>query len=107
MGMGGAAGGAGGAMGAPSVQPHLSINFSKQPFIEDVGPHKIKSIRFRTMSSQEIVKASELHVSESILYTMPDRRPAVNGVVDTRLTRRGSVQPALENWQTVPVTLDM
>ncbi|CAK9872595.1 unnamed protein product [Sphagnum jensenii] len=72
-------------MGAPSVQPHLSINFSKQPFIEDVGPHKIKSIRFRTMSSQEIVKASELHVSESILYTMPDRRPAVNGVVDTRL----------------------
>jgi hypothetical protein len=85
MGMGGAAGGAGGAMGAPSVQPHLSINFSKQPFIEDVGPHKIKSIRFRTMSSQEIVKASELHVSESILYTMPDRRPAVNGVVDTRL----------------------
>jgi DNA-directed RNA polymerase III subunit RPC1 len=37
------------------------------------------------MSSQEIVKASELHVSESILYTMPDRRPAVNGVVDTRL----------------------
>ncbi len=41
MGMGGAAGGAGGAMGAPSVQPHLSINFSKQPFIEDVGPHKM------------------------------------------------------------------
>jgi len=41
MGMGGAAGGAGGAMGAPSVHPHLSINFSKQPFIEDVGPHKM------------------------------------------------------------------
>lgn len=44
-----------------------------------------KSVRFGTMSKQDIVKASELHVYESSLYTMPERRPAAYGVVDTRL----------------------
>jgi len=90
MGRGGALGpgpGGGGAGGAaPVPNAHLSgINFSKRPFIEDVGPRKIKSIQFGTMSKQDIVKASELHVYESQLYTMPERMPAAYGVIDTRL----------------------
>lgn len=44
-----------------------------------------KSIQFGTMSKQDIVKASELHVYESQLYTMPERMPAAYGVIDTRL----------------------
>ncbi|GLJ45066.1 hypothetical protein SUGI_0948710 [Cryptomeria japonica] len=62
-----------------------SINFSKRPFIEDVGPRKIKSVRFTTMSGPEIVKAAELHVYEDQLFIQPGRQPREHGVLDNHL----------------------
>ncbi|CAM6102061.1 unnamed protein product [Calypogeia fissa] len=70
---------------APTGGVHLSMNFTKQPYIEDVGPRKIKSVRFSTMSASEIVKTAELHVCESSLYRMPERLPAAYGPLDTKL----------------------
>lgn len=70
---------------APVAQHLSSINFSKQPYFEDVGPRKIKSIRFTTMSGQEIVKGSELQVFERGLYQLPERQPVPYGVLDTRM----------------------
>ncbi|KAL2614065.1 hypothetical protein R1flu_025757 [Riccia fluitans] len=70
---------------APEANLHLSMSFTKQPYVEDVGPRKIKSIGFCTMSAKEIVKAAELHVCESSLYRMPERQPASHGPLDTRL----------------------
>ncbi|KAJ7520459.1 hypothetical protein O6H91_19G006700 [Diphasiastrum complanatum] len=66
-------------------QQNIALNFSKRPYIEDVGPRKIKSIRFSTMSSQEITKGAEVHVYEQSLYQIPERRPLANGVLDNRL----------------------
>ncbi|KAH7421936.1 hypothetical protein KP509_13G082300 [Ceratopteris richardii] len=80
--------GAGGASAPPpqSSQQFLSsINFTKQPYIEDVGPRKIKSIRFTTMAAHEIVKAAELQVFERTLYQLPERNPVPYGVLDTRM----------------------
>jgi DNA-directed RNA polymerase III subunit RPC1 len=70
---------------AHNVAPTTSINFSKRPFIEDVGPRKIKSIHFTTMSGPEIVKVVEIHVYESNIFVTPDQRPCDRGIQDTRL----------------------
>lgn len=81
MGVGGAAPG-----GAAGSSQHLStINVSKQPYIEDVGPRKIKSIRFSTMAAHEIVKAAEIQIFERSLYQLPERNPVPYGVLDTRM----------------------
>eukprot|EP00249_Psilotum_nudum_P032294 c47628_g1_i1 orf=1-606(-) len=78
-------GGGGAASGSSAAPQHLAINFSKRPFIEDVGPRKIKSICFNTMSPQEISKAAELQVVERSLYQLPERQPFQNGVLDARM----------------------
>ena len=48
-------------------------------------PRKIESIRFGTLSAEEVTRVAELHVSERNLYQMPDRRPLPNGILDSRL----------------------
>lgn len=49
------------------------------------APKKIAKIQFGTMPSSEIVKVSELHVSNRDLFTMPLRTPAPFGVLDPRM----------------------
>eukprot|EP00850_Spirogloea_muscicola_P023482 SM000360S13676 [mRNA] locus=s360:20430:29808:- [translate_table: standard] len=80
---GGGSGGGGGGSGV-GRQRH-ALSFSKQPFHEDVGPRKIKSIHFGTQSAQEVVKGAEFHVYERNLYQMPQRQPLANGILDKRL----------------------
>eukprot|EP00850_Spirogloea_muscicola_P020239 SM000210S06753 [mRNA] locus=s210:232591:242196:- [translate_table: standard] len=74
----------GGGGGGGGRQRH-ALSFSKQPFHEDVGPRKIKSIHFGTQSAQEVVKGAEFHVYERNLYQMPQRQPLANGILDKRL----------------------
>lgn len=75
------------ANGGPLTPPakQAVVRYTKQPFLEDVAPRKIKSINFGTMSATDIVKLGELHVFERSLYQMPERRPLANGVLDNRL----------------------
>ncbi|XP_077239616.1 DNA-directed RNA polymerase III subunit 1-like isoform X2 [Tasmannia lanceolata] len=60
------------------------IRFTKQPFVEDVGPQKIKSIQFSMSSGTEIRNSAELQVYHSRLYD-PNRKPIENGLLDPRL----------------------
>jgi DNA-directed RNA polymerase III subunit RPC1 len=62
-----------------------TIAFTKKMYRDDPGPRKIKSIQFGVMSAQEMVKVSELHVFERNLYQQPERKPAPNGILDTKL----------------------
>lgn len=60
------------------------ITFTKEPYIEDVGPQKIKSIRFTMLSGLEIRNAGEVQVYRSSLYD-PTRKPVENGLLDPHL----------------------
>lgn len=44
-----------------------------------------KSVQFSVMSPSEIEQAGVLHVFQRALYTMPERKPQVDGVLDPRL----------------------
>ncbi|XP_024535104.1 DNA-directed RNA polymerase III subunit 1 [Selaginella moellendorffii] len=64
---------------------HASINFTKGLHLDDAGPRKIKSMRFSTMSSEEVTKTAEVQIFEHSLYQLPERKPLPYGVLDTRL----------------------
>jgi len=49
------------------------------------APKKIAKIQFGTLSSWEIQKAAELHITNRDLFTMPNRSPALNGCLDPHL----------------------
>ncbi|KAI3896617.1 hypothetical protein MKX03_029339 [Papaver bracteatum] len=69
---------------ASFTQTDAEIQFTKQPYLEDVGPRKIKSIQFSMMSGTEIMKASELQVFNSGFYDQ-DRKPKKNALLDSRM----------------------
>ncbi|GLT72000.1 hypothetical protein SLA2020_439750 [Shorea laevis] len=46
------------------------IAFTKQPYVEDVGPRKIKSLQFSTFSESEISKLAEVQVYKAYI-TIP------------------------------------
>ncbi|KAI3851217.1 hypothetical protein MKW92_003705 [Papaver armeniacum] len=69
---------------ASFTQTDTEIQFTKQPYAEDVGPRKIKSIQFSMMSGTEIMKASELQVFNSGFYDQ-DRKPKKNALLDSRM----------------------
>ncbi|XP_010265589.1 PREDICTED: DNA-directed RNA polymerase III subunit 1 [Nelumbo nucifera] len=58
--------------------------FTKEPYIEDVGPRKIKSIRFSMFSGDEIRKAAEVQVWRSVYYDV-NRKPIDDGLLDSRM----------------------
>ncbi|PIA38793.1 hypothetical protein AQUCO_02700174v1 [Aquilegia coerulea] len=60
------------------------VQYTKQPFIEDVGPRKIKSINFSAFSGEEIRKAAECQVSSARIYDQ-FRKPVENGLLDSRM----------------------
>ncbi|XP_062171677.1 DNA-directed RNA polymerase III subunit 1 [Alnus glutinosa] len=60
------------------------IAFTKQPYVEDVGPRKIKSVKFSTFSESEISKLSEVQVYKGQYYDAR-RNPIEGGLLDTRM----------------------
>ncbi|XP_043723195.1 DNA-directed RNA polymerase III subunit 1 isoform X1 [Telopea speciosissima] len=60
------------------------MQFSKEPYIEDVGPRKIKSIQFSMFSGDEIRKAAEVQVHRSSYYDGL-KKPIVEGLLDSRM----------------------
>ncbi|KAH7862168.1 hypothetical protein Vadar_000978 [Vaccinium darrowii] len=77
-------------------KPQDAIQFTKQPYIEDVGPRKIKSIQFSMFSESDIFKCAEVEVHRGVYY---DSRkiPIEHGLLDPRMC---SVdwEPRLLNW---------
>ncbi|XP_015874201.3 DNA-directed RNA polymerase III subunit 1 isoform X1 [Ziziphus jujuba] len=61
-----------------------SIVFTKQLFIEDVGPRRLKSMQFTTLSGSEISKLAEVQVWKGQYYDS-NRKPIENGLLDPRM----------------------
>ncbi|XP_057978200.1 DNA-directed RNA polymerase III subunit 1 [Malania oleifera] len=58
--------------------------FTKEPYIEDVGPRKIKSIQFSVLSEAEIMKSAEVQVWRGSYYDS-NKKPIENGLLDPRM----------------------
>ncbi|KAI3468843.1 hypothetical protein Pfo_025506 [Paulownia fortunei] len=58
-----------------------TIQFTKQLYIEDVGPRRIESIQFSTFSGTEALKAGEVEVSRGVYYDT-NKKPIDNGLLD-------------------------
>ncbi|XAR60511.1 DNA-directed RNA polymerase [Bertholletia excelsa] len=69
---------------AANLQSQDAIQFTKKPYIEDVGPRKIKSIRFSMFSEAEIYKAAEVQVYRGVYYDST-KKPIQNGLLDPRM----------------------
>ncbi|KAJ0985807.1 hypothetical protein J5N97_004163 [Dioscorea zingiberensis] len=66
------------------VRREEKLRCTKEPFIEDVGPRRIKSLRFSMFSGDEIRKLAEVQVWNNKLYNQ-DAKPAEHGVLDSRM----------------------
>lgn len=60
---------------------HTCLVLCRRP----VTPRRIESIQFATLSSAEIIRVSELQVTERNLYKIPSRNPAGHGILDRRM----------------------
>nr|XP_023916653.1 DNA-directed RNA polymerase III subunit 1-like [Quercus suber] len=60
------------------------IVFTKQPYIEDVGPRKIQSMNFSTLSESEISRIAEVQVYKGQYYDAA-RIPIEGGLLDPRM----------------------
>ncbi|MQM02545.1 hypothetical protein Taro_035314 [Colocasia esculenta] len=60
------------------------LRCTKEPFMEDFGPRKIKSIRFSTFSGDEIRKSAEVQVWNSKFYDT-NVKPVEHGLLDLRM----------------------
>ncbi|TXG73952.1 hypothetical protein EZV62_002531 [Acer yangbiense] len=65
-------------------QQTQNLAFTKQPYIEDVGPRRIKSIQFSMMSGTEIMKAAEVQVHLGRYY-QNNKVPFEGGLLDPRM----------------------
>ncbi|ONM16384.1 DNA-directed RNA polymerase III subunit 1 [Zea mays] len=73
------------------AKPEEKLRCTKEPFIEDVGTRRIKSIRFSVLSGSEIRKSAEVQVWNNRIYDR-DMTPVPNGLLDPRMgipTKRG------------------
>ncbi|KAG7606722.1 RNA polymerase Rpb1 domain 3 [Arabidopsis thaliana x Arabidopsis arenosa] len=66
------------------METKMEIEFTKKPYIEDVGPLKIKSINFSVLSDLEVMKAAEVQVWNIGLYDH-SFKPYENGLLDPRM----------------------
>ncbi|PIA38792.1 hypothetical protein AQUCO_02700173v1 [Aquilegia coerulea] len=60
------------------------MQFTKEPYIEDVGPRKIKSVNFSMFSGDEMRNAAHCQVWSANLYNA-NQKPIENGLLDSRL----------------------
>ncbi|VVB16666.1 unnamed protein product [Arabis nemorensis] len=66
------------------METKMEIEFTKQPYIEDVGPLKIKSIDFSMLSDLEVMKAAEVQVWKNLYYDT-NSKPHEGGLLDPRM----------------------
>ncbi|KAL6650947.1 hypothetical protein ACP70R_009872 [Stipagrostis hirtigluma subsp. patula] len=66
------------------ARPEEKLRCTKEPFIEDVGTRRIKSIRFSVFSGSEIRKSAEVQVWNNRIYGQ-DMKPVPNGLLDKRM----------------------
>ncbi|OEL25158.1 DNA-directed RNA polymerase III subunit 1 [Dichanthelium oligosanthes] len=66
------------------ARPEEKLRCTKEPFIEDVGTRRIKSIRFSVLSGSEIRKSAEVQVWNSRIYDQ-NMEPVPNGLLDMRM----------------------
>ncbi|KAE8693139.1 hypothetical protein F3Y22_tig00110819pilonHSYRG00424 [Hibiscus syriacus] len=66
------------------LQKTQDIVFTKLPYIEDVGPRKIKGMKFSMLSDSEIAKTAEVQVYKGVYYD-PQNRPIEGGLLDPRM----------------------
>ncbi|XP_062226032.1 DNA-directed RNA polymerase III subunit 1 isoform X1 [Phragmites australis] len=66
------------------ARPEEKLRCTKEPFIEDVGTRRIKSIRFSVLSGSEIRKSAEVQVWNNRIYG-ENMSPVPNGLLDTRM----------------------
>ncbi|CAH9123780.1 unnamed protein product [Cuscuta epithymum] len=60
------------------------IQFTKQPYIEDVGPRKIKSFKFSTFSGSEVMSSAVVEVYRDYYYDQFGK-PYPNGLLDLHM----------------------
>ncbi|KAI5021835.1 hypothetical protein ZWY2020_058565 [Hordeum vulgare] len=60
------------------------LRCTKEPYVDDDGTHRIKSMRFSTLSGGEVRKSAEAQVWTSRIYG-EDRKPIPGGLLDTRM----------------------
>lgn len=58
----------------------------RKAIVENINaPKRITKIQFGTLTTDEIHKSAELHVTSRELYKMPQRTPSLYGCLDPRL----------------------
>ncbi|CAI9301114.1 unnamed protein product [Lactuca saligna] len=63
-----------------------TLTFTKQPYVEDKGPRRIKSIKFSMFSDADVLKMGEVQVSCSRCYvSQEDKSPVPNGLLDAHM----------------------
>ncbi|XP_027910039.1 DNA-directed RNA polymerase III subunit 1 isoform X1 [Vigna unguiculata] len=60
------------------------ITFTKEPFMEDAGPRKIKNMKFSTLSDSDISKLGEVQVWKGSYYDS-FKKPIHGGLLDPRM----------------------
>ncbi|XP_028071827.1 DNA-directed RNA polymerase III subunit 1 isoform X2 [Camellia sinensis] len=65
-------------------KPQETLQFTKKPYVEDIGPRKIKSIQFSMFSESDIYKAAEVEVYRGVYYDQ-FKKPHENGLLDPRM----------------------
>ncbi|KAK7404643.1 hypothetical protein VNO78_05598 [Psophocarpus tetragonolobus] len=60
------------------------ITFTKEPFMEDAGPRKIKNMKFSMLSESEISKLGEVQVWKGAYYDS-FKKPIHGGLLDPRM----------------------
>ncbi|PHU11107.1 hypothetical protein BC332_18037 [Capsicum chinense] len=81
-----------------------TIQVTKQPYIEDVGPRKIKSIQFSLFSESEILKQAEVEVFKAAYYEST-KKPIPNGLLDPHMgppNKNGHCETCHGNFRECP-----
>lgn len=81
-----------------------TIQVTKQPYIEDVGPRKIKSIQFSLFSESEILKSAEVEVHRGLYYEST-KKPVPNGLLDPHMgppNKNGCCETCHGNFRECP-----
>ncbi|CAH2069371.1 unnamed protein product [Thlaspi arvense] len=86
------------------METKMEIEFTKKPYIEDVGPLKIKSINFSILSDLEVMKAAEVQVWKSMYYDS-NSKPIESGLLDPRMgppNKKSTCATCYGNFQNCP-----
>ncbi|WZZ31381.1 hypothetical protein YC2023_014782 [Brassica napus] len=86
------------------METKTEIEFTKEPYVEDVGPLKIQSINFSMLSDIEVMKAAEVQVWKNMYYES-NFKPIEGGLLDPRMgppNKRSTCATCHGNFQNCP-----